>query len=304
MGSQVICILLVALIALPSLQNNLVDATSSWSANSLPGVANILPSAANVSPGAANVSPGAANVSPGAFNKLSPFTNDTGISTNPTLDWGTSAGASSYTFCVDTIENSECDSAWVQTSLTSAGLTNLATYTYYYWQVIAHNADGDTPANGGTWWRFRTGSEGGDAYEPDNTWELSRWLYSAQTQTRSLRPAGDDDWVRFASVVPTGLVIQTSGPTGDTIIYLYDSAMSLIKSHDDISAENKFSLIDRFCGQDALPAGTYYLKVGQFFYTGLNLYYLDLDLSPCAPIYRIFPADNSALSWLFFPSGI
>jgi len=28
--------------------------------------------------------------------------------------------------------------------------------TTYYWQVVATNGAGTTPANGGTWWSFRT----------------------------------------------------------------------------------------------------------------------------------------------------
>ncbi|MEW5870684.1 MAG: PPC domain-containing protein [Chloroflexota bacterium] len=240
----------------------------------------------NAQPAAAAL-PQSPSALPGSFNKITPFTNENGISTNPTLDWGASAGASSYTYCIDTLDNSQCDSAWVPTSLTSAGLTGLATFTHYCWQVIAHNAQGDTSANGGAWWCFNTGSESGDPYEPDNTWELSRQFLSNETQVRSLRPAGDSDWIRIDSMVETGLVIETSGPTGDTIIYLYDSGLSLVESNDDISAQNKFSRIDRFCGQDALPAGAYYLKVSQFFAVGLNLYYLDITLDPCDPIYTM-----------------
>ena len=42
---------------------------------------------------------------------------------------------------------------------TSASLTNLAADTTYYWQVLAGNADGSTPANSGEWWSFRTQAE-------------------------------------------------------------------------------------------------------------------------------------------------
>jgi hypothetical protein len=38
----------------------------------------------------------------------------------------------------------------------SAPLSGLATSTTYSWQVRAVNAQGNTPADGGTWWQFTT----------------------------------------------------------------------------------------------------------------------------------------------------
>ena len=95
---------------------------------------------------------------PGAFAKSSPKNGATlTSSTSASLSWAASSNATSYEYCVDTIDNGVCDTSWVSTgtarSATKSGLTTKSTY---YWQVRAKNAVGTTDANSGTWWRFVT----------------------------------------------------------------------------------------------------------------------------------------------------
>ncbi|PWB68083.1 MAG: hypothetical protein C3F15_17055, partial [Holophagae bacterium] len=63
----------------------------------------------------------------------------------------------SYEYCIDTSNNSTCNASWVSVgNVTSAALSGLAAGTTYSWQVRAVNSQGNTEANGGTWWTFTT----------------------------------------------------------------------------------------------------------------------------------------------------
>ena len=93
---------------------------------------------------------------PGAFNKTSPTHNAT-VSVSPTLFWGASSNATSYQYCIDTVNNDTCDTSWVSNSTsTSAAISGLTASSTYYWQVRAVNGSGTTYANSGSWWRFYT----------------------------------------------------------------------------------------------------------------------------------------------------
>ncbi len=97
--------------------------------------------------------------SPGEFNKSGPAAGATNVSLNPTLIWNTSAYADNYQYCIDTVDNNDCDTLWEPnpgTSNTSIGITGLAAETTYYWQVRAVNSTGATMADGNAWWSFRT----------------------------------------------------------------------------------------------------------------------------------------------------
>jgi serine protease len=96
-------------------------------------------------------------VPPGAFGKTSPANSASVPGTSVTLQWGSSSGATSYAYCVDTTNDAACSGSWVGTGAsTSATVSSLSPSTTYYWQVRASNAAGDTLANGGTWWSFTT----------------------------------------------------------------------------------------------------------------------------------------------------
>jgi hypothetical protein len=100
----------------------------------------------------------AATSSPGAFDKASPTNGATGLSTSPTLSWGTSSGATSYSYCYDTTDDNACTN-WVDNGpATSKTLSELATNTTYYWHVRAANSGGTTYSNASStaFWSFKT----------------------------------------------------------------------------------------------------------------------------------------------------
>jgi hypothetical protein len=119
---------------------------------------------------------------PGSFGKSSPTNGATGQSTSPTLSWGTSSGATSYEYCIDTNSshaNNSCGSTWKSSTTPVSGLSPSTTY---YWQVRANNTGGSTYADGLTWWSFTTGSgssiplANGDFESGATVWtEYSAW---------------------------------------------------------------------------------------------------------------------------------
>ncbi len=95
-------------------------------------------------------------LAPGAFSKASPLNLATNQPTGPVLTWGASVTATSYAYCIDTVNDNACNATWISTGpLTTVALTGKAPGTYY-WQVSATNAYGTTYANGGltAWWSF------------------------------------------------------------------------------------------------------------------------------------------------------
>lgn len=112
-------------------------------------------------------------------------------------------------------------------------------------------------------WLFDLGGCADDAFEPDDTAGQASLIASGSPQTHSICPEGDEDWVTFSLAVESGVTLQTSGSSGDTRMTLYDSVLSQIEFDDD-DGTNLFSSIDRVCGVDPLPAGTYFVHVDEF----------------------------------------
>ena len=112
-------------------------------------------------------------------------------------------------------------------------------------------------------WVQPGGNGGGDSYEPDDTWEQASEIQSDSPQNHSIVPATDEDWVWFSISEESEVIIETSGPSGDTRMWLYDSGLNFIEDDDDHGSD-LFSRIDRICGLDPLPAGTYYVKIDEY----------------------------------------
>ncbi|HEX5942930.1 MAG TPA: hypothetical protein VFY66_11670, partial [Anaerolineales bacterium] len=95
-------------------------------------------------------------------------------------------------------------------------------------------------------------------------------------------PKTDVDWIKFQLTVSSGVLLETTGTKfADTRISLFDSSLAPIEYNDDDGIDF-FSYINRECGIDPLPAGTYYLKVEEHLnYTEIPTYYLAFDSSPC-----------------------
>jgi hypothetical protein len=148
---------------------------------------------------------------PGAFSKTSPVNGATDQPTNPALRWRTSSDAASYEYCIDTSNNSACNTSWVSIGVsTSTGLSGLTPGARYYWQVRAKNPSGVTYADSGAWrsfvtaiplpgWFSKSSPANGATGQPANTtlsWGASSnatsYEYCVDTKNND---ACDDSWV-------------------------------------------------------------------------------------------------------------
>ena len=97
-----------------------------------------------------------APIPPLDFVKTSPANNSVNQLVSPMLSWENSINAVSYQYCIDTIDDNSCNTSWVPTSSLSVSSAQLMANTIYYWQVKALNAYGETNADAGIWWNFKT----------------------------------------------------------------------------------------------------------------------------------------------------
>lgn len=95
---------------------------------------------------------------PGSFAKTSPAIGDV-TSNSPTLKWGASSNLTGYQYCYDSTVNNKCDGGWQDAGTTQVDLSSLLYNKTYEWQVRAVNTTGDTYANDGAWWTFKTISD-------------------------------------------------------------------------------------------------------------------------------------------------
>jgi hypothetical protein len=101
----------------------------------------------------------------GTLDKTAPANSATNIDTTVTLTWSAYTGTNfnRYRYCMDKINNSECDTSGPSSGWTavwsgrSVTVTSLEPGIRYYWQVQAVlNDSTKIDANGGSWWSFTT----------------------------------------------------------------------------------------------------------------------------------------------------
>ena len=101
--------------------------------------------------------------------------------------------------------------------------------------------------------------ETGDSYEPDNSSTETTPLFHGSSQTHSIYPAADEDWYSFTLDSTSDITITTSGLSGDTRLWLYNSEVNLI-DYDDNSGEGSFSQLDKI----NVAPGNYFIKIDEF----------------------------------------
>jgi beta-lactamase superfamily II metal-dependent hydrolase len=121
---------------------------------------------------------------PTAFGKSQPAFGARVQSTGLVLSWLASPRATSYRYCIDSIDNAACDTAWVTTGGTNSTVTGLDVGTTYYWHVQALNTAGYADANAGTWWSFTTAQPAYPAYRTASDYDRD-----GRTDVAVYRPA-------------------------------------------------------------------------------------------------------------------
>lgn len=104
-----------------------------------------------------------------------------------------------------------------------------------------------------------------DSLEPNNSASQATLYEHGDIQLPSIVPADDVDWGKFVLIAESAILIETasSNPNDDTRLWLYDVNLVELEFNDD-NGDSRGSKIDRTCGTDALPAGTYYFKVDEY----------------------------------------
>jgi len=122
----------------------------------------------------------------------------------------------------------------------------------------------------------QSGSCNQDVYEPDDDSANAKLLLLDSAQTHSLCPVGDEDWLSFVVVVFARVTLETSGASGDTRMWLYDSGLTELEYNDD-GGTNYFSLIEI----DLAP-GQYFVKIDEY-NDNEELESYSLSASACIP---------------------
>ena len=153
---------------------------------------------------------------------------------------------------------------WHSDSFTLTAPTTPGTYTWY---VAGYGSSFSSGMCGGGYddneaFTFQVGQVGGcQEVEPNAGPLLADELCQVGGMFRisaSIDPAGDIDWFYFNLSSSRNVIIETSGPSGDTVIILYDGDLDVL-AYDDDSGTGSFSRI-----QIDLGPGTYYVAVLEY----------------------------------------
>ena len=178
---------------------------------------------------------------PAAFSKLAPVDGAAGVSPDPTLSWGLSAGADSYAYCYDMSNDNYCENYWdSQTAATSVNLTGLAPGTYY-WHVRAGNDFGVTYSDGDVWWQFTVGGAAGlftktsptdgaevntpvptlDWNAPADGGSVDYYQYCVITTDPTIAPCPETDWKPAAGTTATQVAIPEAEKLVANTLYFW-----------------------------------------------------------------------------------
>ena len=143
-----------------------------------------------------------------------------------------------------------------------------------------------------------------DNYEPDNSSGQAKTIANGSPQTHSILPIGESDWVKFTLTQSSAVTLETSGPSGDTELWLYNSSVSQI-NYDDDGGSGTFSRLAYNCTGTPLAAGTYYARVAEFNNNEeIASYSLSYNASTCSSGSDMYEPDNSAAAANTLLSGL
>jgi len=156
---------------------------------------------------------------------------------------------------------------------------------------------GGDPGGGGS-------TIGTDQYEPDNTFGEATVFEIGTNQTHSIS-AGDEDYILFTLDGSYDVIIETTGGSGDTKLWLYTENYTELAYDDDGADISLFSRISM-----PLDAGNYYAKAtGYSASTEIGNYTISVTATPPladAPtsLTATLEGESAILTWDASPSAL
>ncbi|MBF0371662.1 MAG: DUF1566 domain-containing protein, partial [Magnetococcales bacterium] len=115
---------------------------------------------------------------------------------------------------------------------------------------------------------------------PNNSAEEADILSDGIKLRDAIDSVGDEDWGTFTFTLSFGVVIETSGDSGDTYLTLYNSDLEEVASDDD-GGVDFWSRIELSC-DNPLGPDTYYVKVEELGNNAtIDAYDLDMTVTAC-----------------------
>lgn len=214
---------------------------------------------------------------PIAFIKTLPLDGSVSQPTTPVLAWGSSTYATSYSYCIDTVDNNVCDTNWISngTSTFIPLLSGIVPGVQYFWQVRASNAQGTVEGNGtNVWWEFTTSN--GPANDTINSAEnlpvappyqdiLSTTSATIDNGTSNSCTSGlgyASVWYQYAATNNRKIYLDTFGTNYDTFIAVWtknpDESLTLVTCNNDSSGTLQSAV-----SLTVSNTVTYYIQVAQ-----------------------------------------
>lgn len=175
------------------------------------------------------------------------------------VDWGLSANRPRYysLFRCTSVSTDTCTEIF-SSSFPGYTDTGIIRDALYYYRVRACNMAGCSDYSAYNAGHSSTNPPVGDSYEPDDITDWAKTLTADSIQVHSIKPAEDIDWVKFSLASTQCVRLETTGNSGNTRLWLYDSYLNQI-AYDDDSGVSSFSAIE----WPSLAAGTYFVKVDE-----------------------------------------
>ena len=121
-----------------------------------------------------------------------------------------------------------------------------------------------------------------DTWEPNNSTAQATSIAPGNSLSNTICVSTDVDYFTFTLTSASSVILETSGSTGDTRMWLLADDGSTVIDYDDDGGSNYFSRIERSCGGQRLLPGTYYVKVDAYGNNEhIDDYSLSLSTAPC-----------------------
>jgi hypothetical protein len=228
-------------------------------------------------------------VAPGAFYKVGPTNFATGKALRPVLSWNSSAGATSYEYCIDSTGDDQCDE-WINVgTTTSVAPENLLHATTYFWQVRANHAGGPIYADGevSRFWKFTTAVRSKPSFDLNADGNGDALLYNPSS----------GNWQRQVSQ-PNGVFASSNGSFGP--------GWTVVPATFDDDASSDVFLFNATTGAWAKmlgSGGNFVIESSGSWWNGWQRHVMDLDGDGISDVFLYDPVTGVWFKCISTPTG-